>query len=62
MNTTQMMETAWDQMKRQLKQRFGALLYADLAYAENKQDLMFKNLRIKLGKSEEEFRRIVAAL
>ena len=61
-NTVQTLETAWNQLKRQLKQKFGGLLYADLAYTENNQDLMFKHLQIKLGKSEAEMKVIIAAL
>jgi len=56
------LETAWNQMKRRLKQKFAGLLYADLAYAENQQDRMFKHLQIKLGKSRQELEVIVAAL
>jgi len=62
LNTTQILETAWNQMKRRLKQKFAGLLYADLAYAENQQDRMFKHLQIKLGKSRQELEVIVAAL
>ncbi len=61
-NKAQVLATSWEQLKRKLKLHFGGLLYADLAYAENRQDLMFRNLQIKLGKSKEDFDKIVAAL
>jgi len=62
LNTTHTLETAWNQMKRRLKQKFAGLLYADLAYAENDQHRMFMRLQTKLGKTKQELAQIVAAL
>jgi hypothetical protein len=62
LNTTQTLETAWNQMKRRLKQKFAGLLYADLAYAETEQEMMFRRLQGKLGKSKQELATLVAAL
>jgi uncharacterized protein YjbJ (UPF0337 family) len=52
----------WNEQKGKLKQRFATLTDNDLMYEEGKKDEMFGKLQIKLGKSKEEFQKIMAGL
>ena len=62
LNKLKVLETSWEQLKRHLKEKFAGLSYADLAYEEVRQERMFAMLRFKLGKSKEEFEKILLAL
>jgi uncharacterized protein YjbJ (UPF0337 family) len=61
MNTTEL-EGNWNEQKGKLKQKFAALTDNDLMFAEGKKDEMFGKLQIKLGKTKEEFHKIISDL
>jgi uncharacterized protein YjbJ (UPF0337 family) len=60
-NTTQLSGT-WNEQKGKLKQRFATLTENDLLFQEGKKDEMLGRLQIKLGKTKEELRSIIAGL
>ncbi|MFD2257135.1 CsbD family protein [Luteolibacter algae] len=49
----------WDQAKGRLKQNYAELTDDDLLYAEGKENELIGKLKTKLGKSEEEIRKII---
>jgi uncharacterized protein YjbJ (UPF0337 family) len=61
MNTTEL-EGTWNEQKGKLKQKFAVLTDNDLMYAEGKKEEMLGKLQIKLGKTKEEFHKILAEL
>lgn len=61
MNTTEL-KGNWNEQKGKLKQKFAILTDNDLTFAEGKKDEMLGKLQIKLGKSKEELKKIIAAL
>lgn len=60
MNTTDLKGT-WTEQKGKLKQKFAALTDNDLLFAEGKKEEMLGRLQIKLGKTKEELRAIIAS-
>ncbi len=52
----------WNEQKGKLKQKFASLTDDDLMFAEGKEEEMLGKLQIKLGKSKEELRKILADL
>ena len=62
MTTTTEIKGNWNEQKGRLKQKFAALTDDDLLFAEGKKDEMLGRLQIKLGKTKEEIRKIVADL
>lgn len=52
----------WNEQKGKLKQKFATLTDNDLMYAEGKKDEMLGKLQIKLGKTKEEFHKILEDL
>ena len=52
----------WNEQKGKLKQKFANLTDNDLMFAEGKKEEMLGNLQIKLGKTKEELRDLIAAL
>jgi uncharacterized protein YjbJ (UPF0337 family) len=52
----------WNEQKGKLKQKFATLTDNDLMYEEGKEDEMLGKIQIKLGKSKEEFQKIMAEL
>ena len=60
MNTTDLKGT-WNEQKGKLKQKFAALTDNDLLFAEGKKEEMLGRLQIKLGKTKEELRSIIAS-
>ena len=52
----------WTEQKAKLKQKFATLTDNDLMFVEGKKDEMLGRLQVKLGKSKEELRKIIAAL
>jgi uncharacterized protein YjbJ (UPF0337 family) len=52
----------WNEQKGKLKQKFGFLTDKDLLFDEGKNEEMLGKLQIKLGKTKDELRRIIAAL
>lgn len=61
MNTT-VVKGNWNELKGKLKQKFADLTDDDLMYAEGKEDELLGKLQIKLGKSNEELRKIISEL
>ena len=49
----------WNGQKTNLKKMFPDLTNADLRYSEGKKNEMFEKLRIKLGKSAEDWKKIM---
>jgi uncharacterized protein YjbJ (UPF0337 family) len=52
----------WNELKGKLKQKYGNLTDDDLIFTEGKEDEMLGRLQKKLGKSEDEVRRLIADL
>lgn len=61
MNTTEL-KGNWNEQKGKLKQKFAELTDDDLMFAEGKKDEMLGRLQIKLGKSKEEFHKLLSEL
>ncbi|MFU8844248.1 MAG: CsbD family protein [Bacteroidales bacterium] len=61
MNKTEL-KGNWNEQKGKLKQKFASLTDDDLMYAEGKRDEMLGRLGKKLGKSEDELKKIIEAL
>lgn len=61
MNKT-IMKGNWNEFKGKLKQKFANLTDDDLMFAEGKEDELIGRLQTKLGKSNEEIRRIISEL
>ena len=53
---------SWNEIKSKLKQKFAILTDSDVLYVEGKQDEMLGRLQIKLGKTKEELKVIIAEL
>ena len=60
-NTTEL-NGDWNQIKGKLKQKFSILTDDDLLMVEGKKDEMVGRLQVKLGKSKEEIRKLIASL
>jgi len=52
----------WNEVKGKLKQKFAMLTDSDVLLIEGKQDEMLGRLQIKLGKTKEEVKKIIAEL
>lgn len=52
----------WNEQKGKLKQKFAVLTDNDLMYEEGEKDEMLGKLQKKLGKTKEEFEKIIAEL
>ena len=52
----------WNELKGKLKQKFSNLTDDDLMFAEGKEEELFGRLQTKLGKTNEEVRRIISEL
>ena len=61
MNTTDV-KGNWNEQKGKLKQKFGFLTDNDLMFEEGKEDEMFGRLQIKLGKTKDALRKLIAEL
>lgn len=61
MNST-VVKGNWNELKGKLKQKFADLTDDDLMYAEGKEDELLGKLQIKLGKSNDELRKIISEL
>ena len=61
MKTTEL-EGNWNEQKGKLKQKFAVLTDNDLMFEEGKKEEMFGKLQIKLGKTKEEFDKIIKEL
>jgi uncharacterized protein YjbJ (UPF0337 family) len=61
MNTTEI-KGNWNEQKGKLKQKFAVLTDNDLLFEEGKKDEMWGKLQVKLGKTKEEIKSIIADL
>jgi uncharacterized protein YjbJ (UPF0337 family) len=52
----------WNEVKGKLKQKFASLTDDDLIYQDGKEDELLGRLQKKLGKSNEEVRRILDSI
>ena len=52
----------WNEQKGKLKQQFAVLTDNDLLYEAGKKDEMLGNLQIRLGKTKEQLRLLIASL
>jgi uncharacterized protein YjbJ (UPF0337 family) len=56
------LEGNWNEQKSELKAKFSTLTDEDLRYEEGKKDEMLERVQVKLGKTKEEFQKIIEAL
>ena len=61
MNTTEI-EGKWNQLKGKLKQKYAILTDDDVTLAEGKTEETLGKLQAKLGKSKEEFHKLISDL
>jgi uncharacterized protein YjbJ (UPF0337 family) len=61
MNKTEL-KGNWNEQKGKLKQAYATLTDDDLLFEEGKKDEMLGRLQIKLGKTKEEFQKIIEGL
>lgn len=52
----------WNELKSKLKAKFPSLTDADFNYEKNKKEEMLNFLRVKLGKTQEEWNETLALL
>ncbi len=52
----------WNEQKGKLKKKFAILTDNDLMFKEGKEEEMIGKLQIKLGKTKEEFQKIISEL
>jgi uncharacterized protein YjbJ (UPF0337 family) len=52
----------WNEQKGKLKQQFAVLTDNDLMFEEGKKDEMLGKIQIKLGKTKDEWTKIIAEL
>jgi len=52
----------WNEQKGKLKQQFALLTDDDLLFESGKEDEMLGNLQIRLGKTKEQLRQLIASL
>lgn len=60
--TSQAVKTSWKEQKGKLKLKFPSLTDADLHFDEGKKDEMLRKVETKLGKTKEEFSKIILSL
>jgi uncharacterized protein YjbJ (UPF0337 family) len=56
------LQGTWNETKGKLKQKFAILTDSDVLFLEGKNDEMLGRLQIKLGKTKEEIKKIIANL
>jgi len=61
MNTTNILGS-WSERKIKLRQKFASLTDNDLIFEAGNSEEMLEKLQLKLGKTKEELRRIIATL
>ncbi len=61
MNTTEL-KGSWTEQKGKLKQKFDMLTDNDSLFADGKKDEMLGRIKIKLGKTKEEWSKIISEL
>jgi uncharacterized protein YjbJ (UPF0337 family) len=52
----------WNEQKGKLKQKYAFLTENDLIFEKGKEEEMYGNLQVKLGKTKEELRKIINGL
>lgn len=52
----------WNELKGKLKQKFANLTDDDLMFAEGKEEELYGRLQTRLGKTNEEVRRMISEL
>lgn len=52
----------WNELKGKLKQKFAMLTDNDLMFEEGKKDEMLGKIQIKVGKTKEEFQKILSEI
>lgn len=52
----------WNEQKGKLKQKFAILTDNDLMFEDGKEDEMLGKIQIKIGKTKEDIRKIIAGL
>ena len=60
-NSTELKGT-WNETKGKVKQKFAQLTDNDVLMTEGKQEELYGRLQIKLGKTKEEFHKIISEL
>jgi uncharacterized protein YjbJ (UPF0337 family) len=58
----QEMKESWNEQKCRLKKKFAILSDSDFMIEEGKKEEMINRLQVKLGKSKDELRQIIASL
>ena len=61
MNTTEL-KGNWDEQKVKLKQKYAQLTDDDLLFAEGKKEEMLGRIQVKLGKTKDDFFKILSDL
>jgi len=61
MNTTEL-KGNWDEQKGKLKQKYAQLTDDDLLFAEGKKEEMLGRIQVKLGKTKDDFFKILSDL
>lgn len=61
MNNTEL-KGNWNKQKGKLKKQFAVLTDNDLMFEEGKKDEMLGKLQVKLGKTKEEFKKMLDSL
>lgn len=61
MNSTEAKGT-WNELKGKLKKNFGDLIDDDSMYEEGKKEELLGKIQIKLGKTKEEFTKMIEGL
>jgi len=61
MNTTEL-KGNWHELKGKLKKKFADLTDNDLLYVEGREEELYGRLQTKLGKSEDEVRKLIEEL
>lgn len=59
---TKEVEGSWEEKKGKLKKRFAVLTHDDLMFAGGNIEDMYGRLQKKLGKTKEEFQKIIESL
>ncbi|MCF8256402.1 MAG: CsbD family protein [Flavobacteriales bacterium] len=59
---TKTIEGTWNEQKGRLKKAFAELTDNDLMYKEGQKDAMLGKIQVKLGKTKDEFDKIMASL
>jgi uncharacterized protein YjbJ (UPF0337 family) len=62
MKNTLEMKGNWNEIKGKLKQKFAMLTDSDVLFVKGKQDEMLGRLQVKLGKTKDEIKKIIANL